>query len=548
MTELNTNLDIIPSGVAKTIRVSQYDHKSRNIIIRLLNNKSDFTIPSGSTVQIRGTKPSGKGFSYNCSFSGSKVTVEIMDQMTVEAGKIPCEIVLLNGDKILGSEVFNLLVEKTTLDPGTITSSDTFDSLVEGVVVKCVNENLIELYVDTELNIESEAPVANKVVTAKFKNITNNLASAIKGRICGPVVIANDVSPIEHNPIVKVHSKNLIPFPYTKNTVTVAGGTFTQQDDGGVLVSGTPTEYASIAIYSGKPLVTKGKITFSLQGEFSNVNGAIVLYGESDNVLLEKELWNGANSYTIDLDSYSTISKWLIHLKRSSNNLEMSGIVYPQIEIGDTATKYIKHVDVSDVLVSRYGKNLLNLTNSSRANCTINGTGVKASIDGIYYCELYVNYLKSAVQNSDGKYLTFSVGNTLPDHYIALIIMYTDGTYSQKTGQEAKSVTLLLDHQGRTVQHVIIRPLAKRETFTDTTTIIKDLMLEFSDKASPYEMYKGEGYTLNEDGIVNLTTVSPDMTVLTNKVDTVIECEYIRDSNKVIEKLTNAIIALGGSV
>lgn len=60
-----TNLDLIPGGGPKIVRVSQYDHESRNILVTLFNNKSAYTIPTGTTVQVRGTKPSGKGFSYS---------------------------------------------------------------------------------------------------------------------------------------------------------------------------------------------------------------------------------------------------------------------------------------------------------------------------------------------------------------------------------------------------------------------------------------------------------------------------------------------------
>jgi len=45
-----------------------------------------------------------------------------------------------------------------------------------------------------------------------------------------------------------------------------------------------------------------------------------------------------------------------------------------------------------------------------------------------------------------------------------------------------------------------------------------------------------------------MTSVSPNMTILTDTDGAIVECEYIRDSNKVIEKLTNAITALGGTV
>jgi hypothetical protein len=38
------------------------------------------------------------------------------------------------------------------------------------------------------------------------------------------------------------------------------------------------------------------------------------------------------------------------------------------------------------------------------------------------------------------------------------------------------------------------------------------------------------------------------MTLLTDTEGVTIECEYNKDTGKVIEKLTNAVVALGGAV
>ena len=128
-----------------------------------------------------------------------------------------------------------------------------------------------------------------------------------------------------------------------------------------------------------------------------------------------------------------------------------------QVEEGSVATTYEPWIDPTTILVSIYGRNVLNLLNSSPSNCVVQDTGLKANINGVYYMEVYSDYLKKAVQNSDGKAMTLSVKNIAPSSYMALIIMYTDGTYLQKSGTENR-VTLWLNHEGRTVQHVIVRP------------------------------------------------------------------------------------------
>lgn len=64
---------------------------------------------------------------------------------------------------------------------------------------------------------------------------------------------------------------------------------------------------------------------------------------------------------------------------------------------------------------------------------------------------------------------------------------------------------------------------------------------------TPYE--EPETYSVSADGTVEgITSISPDMSLVTDTDGVIIECEYNRDTNKVIEKLTNAIISLGGNV
>lgn len=56
-------------------------------------------------------------------------------------------------------------------------------------------------------------------------------------------------------------------------------------------------------------------------------------------------------------------------------------------------------------------------------------------------------------------------------------------------------------------------------------------------------------YMPNSDGTVEgVTSLYPNTTLYTDRDVALIECEYIQDANKVIEKLTNAITSLGGNI
>ena len=121
MTNQSFNLDLIPKGVAPMVHVSQYDY-GQTWNISLFANDSPFNVPSGATVLIEGTKPDNTGFQYSCTFSDNVVTVTEEQQMTVIAGKVPCEIVITQSGALIASLNFYLLVEAAALKDDTVIS------------------------------------------------------------------------------------------------------------------------------------------------------------------------------------------------------------------------------------------------------------------------------------------------------------------------------------------------------------------------------------------------------------------------------------------
>ena len=72
------------------------------------------------------------------------------------------------------------------------------------------------------------------------------------------------------------------------------------------------------------------------------------------------------------------------------------------------------------------------------------------------------------------------------------------------------------------------------------------IQVEFGTMATSYENFKGGKYEISETSIS--APAMSEMNVYTNVPGAQIECEYNQDTNAVIEKLTNAVISLGGSV
>lgn len=123
-------LNLIPDQVPLSVWCSQYDADSRIFQFEIYKGSELYTIPGGSTVTVRGTKQDNTGFEYSCTYDGSVANVIVKDQMTIFAGKVPCEVRIANGSDILGTANFNLMVERTPLDTD-VTISETDLPLLE---------------------------------------------------------------------------------------------------------------------------------------------------------------------------------------------------------------------------------------------------------------------------------------------------------------------------------------------------------------------------------------------------------------------------------
>lgn len=319
MTTQRINVDLVPGTSRPSVQVSQGDHELRTIVVTLLSGgKKNVTIPTGATVEVRGTKPSGKGFNYGCTFSGDEVTIKVKDQMTAEPGRVRCEIVVETNSKEIGSSNFDMIVEASALQPGDVTSSDTFADLARKLVV------------NTEGNL--------------FTN-------ALKGFASGASVQVDDVSPLEHSPVVKVHGKNLIPFPYYDKSGAIHGVTYAVNEDGSVTAKGTATANAAFYLYRGG-LDIKGTVFLSgcpSGGSISSISGGGFSLRLNKNVN-GVEVTGGAdvgNGNKIPLNG-EPISVYIVALA----GVTVDCTFYPMLEYGTVATDYEPWVDPTGFTVT----------------------------------------------------------------------------------------------------------------------------------------------------------------------------------------------------
>ena len=129
----NINVDLIPKfAVYGNLYFSQYD-VGREAIINLVNGSTEYEIPSGATVTLAATKPSGLGFTQNCTFEGNQITVVCTAEMTDEAGRFPCELRIVQGSTILGTANFTFNVERSPHPEGT--TDGTADSVISQITL-----------------------------------------------------------------------------------------------------------------------------------------------------------------------------------------------------------------------------------------------------------------------------------------------------------------------------------------------------------------------------------------------------------------------------
>ena len=369
------------------------------------------------------------------------------------------------------------------------------------------------------------------------QNAVRTAANAIRGKVSGEAVRMDDVSPMEHYPTVKVHGKNFIPFPYKQTTASVEGVTFTVLSDGGVQVSGTPTGYTSISIYEGAPLVKSGKAVLSYSGDFENLSLAIAIYDNSANVLFSSETWESSSPIVLNLDLYPSAARWIVYMKRGTVGIEMRGVAYPQVELGEVATEYAPYINPTTVSVARCGKNIIPYPFYNKTKTENGITDGSLTVNGTAADNAFFHFLIDGSLRVKGKYVLSGLsGGSGLTYYVQPFVGgvavrgLTDESMAYDFDGILDKITMVVS-KGVTVQNLRV-----------------NLQLEQGDAVSQFEKYHGLRLVASAEGsVAGMRAVSPTMTLMTNTQGVTIDCEYSRDTNKVIEDILNKLAALVGN-
>lgn len=125
------DINMIPESPPVIVHINQYDIGAGRLVAKLYKGETPYTPASEATAQIQGTKPDGRGFEYSATLSGSTVTANVTDQMSIVAGPVRCQIVVREGDNVTGTFAFILDVQKSALPADTDMSASEYQLVEE---------------------------------------------------------------------------------------------------------------------------------------------------------------------------------------------------------------------------------------------------------------------------------------------------------------------------------------------------------------------------------------------------------------------------------
>ena len=171
----NTLLNLIPSSYIPEVHLSQYDI-GRELKFKLMDGNTEYSVPSGATITVKATKPSGLGFVVNGTFSGNIVTIVNTETMTNESGRFSAELSISSGATLLGTSNFIFNVERSPHPEGT-TDGDAETLIPElTLLVNEIRESNAKV---ESMTASATSLPAGSTPTAEYDSENNNLAFGI---------------------------------------------------------------------------------------------------------------------------------------------------------------------------------------------------------------------------------------------------------------------------------------------------------------------------------------------------------------------------------
>lgn len=165
---------MIPEGGKTVVKLNQYDEDFL-LDLELYAREGEFEISSGTTAEIRGTKPDGNGYSASCTLAITEdeeqnpiytVTVTGDQQITAVAGDGEYEIMLVKNENELNTANFIIRTERAALDKDTVASTSVVRELVNVLDNSEAIINAGQQYADSQAAMETLAQQASEAAGA----------------------------------------------------------------------------------------------------------------------------------------------------------------------------------------------------------------------------------------------------------------------------------------------------------------------------------------------------------------------------------------------
>lgn len=285
---------------------------------------------------------------------------------------------------------------------------------------------------------------------------------------------------------ITVSGKNLLKYPYmTESGKVTSGVTFTSNSDGSITLNGTSTAYGSFNFTSRltKDLLLNG--TYTLSGATADAKLAInaTRDGKATTIIRTQSSSIFTTSYHDNDNEYGFAVFVEFDAGKTFDNLT----IFPQIELGTTATDYEPPIIGREIALSACGKNLADFADVGGK--TVSGTTI--------------------AYDSDNGYIVLN-GTATAQIYIGIKVHLVAGTYTV-SGAAASNVRLVL----RNKAWVNIADAITNATITVTSddyyvhiavpkgtvcdNVIFRPQIELGDTATDYEPYHGSTVTITPD-------------------------------------------------
>lgn len=192
-------LNMRPGHVPTVVHVSQGDVNS--VLQFYLYNGSDTYIAYGSSVTIHGVRSDGVGFGvYDVQTypNTNMVSVNVQEAMTAVPGAALAEITVADGDMVVGSANFAILVEEATFPNGVTYANDisVYQSILDYVVSNVGRigalANMVTAIADGIETETAERTAADETMSGQIETLTEDSTQ-----------YANDISALQAADVVK---------------------------------------------------------------------------------------------------------------------------------------------------------------------------------------------------------------------------------------------------------------------------------------------------------------------------------------------------------